>query len=382
MSATYPVFIYDSSQTGAPRCSGTAGDRIAVLDGCLITGFNTKTITITRSGDVATASCTGHGYREHDILLIAGADQAAYNGTSRIYNVTANAFDFDVTGEPATPATGTITAKVAPAGWEKRYSGTNKAVYRSSDIAGTLLNLRIDDTNAQYALVRGYETMTGIDTGTGLFPTVAQMTNGLYWHGSSTSNTTARNWFLICDARMIYFCVAWNATYSDEYDWNRFGDIVSCRSDDAFHCMITGATNVSPSYPGQYNNSLSVSSSAHAATYFARSGSQLGASINTIRQRSGGEQTDLMGGSGYSNPNPFNNGLLLYWPIRVNEENTSFRGTLPGIISPLHYRPVGNGSYVTEVPDLPGRRLLAIDLGAGSSSYRGQALFDTTGPWR
>jgi len=379
MSATYPVFLYDSSQTGAPRCSGTAGDMIAVLDGCLIDGFNTKTITITRTGDVATASCTGHGYREHDILLVAGADQSAYNGTSRISNVTANTFDFDVAGEPVTPATGTITAKVAPAGWEKRYSGTNKAVYRSNDVTSTQLNLRIDDTNARYAWARGYETMTGVDAGANLFPTTVQSANGLAWEKSSTANTTARTWFLICDSKILYLFVAWDNSYLSEFDFYRFGDIISCRTDDAFHCSIHGNGAASPAYPGIY---LGIKLGSNIANlYFARSGSQIGGSINTLIQYAGYEQ-GLIGSGGYTYPNSFNNGIILYWPIRVSEGGTAFRGSLPGIISPMHYRPLSSGSIITDVPGLSDRRILPLDVGSGSSLYRGQIMLDITGPWR
>lgn len=79
------------------------------------TGFTTAaagaTVTIARSGTVATVTHTGHGFSDFDLVAIAGADQAAYNGNKRITLVDANSYTFTVAGAPVTPATGTITAK-------------------------------------------------------------------------------------------------------------------------------------------------------------------------------------------------------------------------------------------------------------------------------
>lgn len=69
-----------------------------------------KPATITRSGTTATVTATAHGYASGSYVRIAGADQAAYNGAFAISNVTANTFDYTVSGSPTTPATGTITA--------------------------------------------------------------------------------------------------------------------------------------------------------------------------------------------------------------------------------------------------------------------------------
>lgn len=70
------------------------------------------TVTITRSGGTATVSHTGHGFTSGQLVLIAGADQGAYNGVQQITFVDANSYTYTVTGSPATPATGTITATV------------------------------------------------------------------------------------------------------------------------------------------------------------------------------------------------------------------------------------------------------------------------------
>src|SRR4051794_27487831 len=99
------IKFFQSNQNGAPQITGQAGSLIAVLNACLLNGFNLRTLTtITRDGNVATVTAdAGHGFRETDTVLIAGANEAPYNGEKRIRNVMTNSFQFDVTGDPATP---------------------------------------------------------------------------------------------------------------------------------------------------------------------------------------------------------------------------------------------------------------------------------------
>lgn len=67
-------------------------------------------VTISRSGATASVAHTGHGMSNSDKVVIRGADQQEYNGVWTISNVSANAYDYTVSGSPTTPATGTITA--------------------------------------------------------------------------------------------------------------------------------------------------------------------------------------------------------------------------------------------------------------------------------
>lgn len=74
---------------------------------------------IARADRTATVTLSAHGYAEGDAVEIAGAAQGAYNGFHTIFEVTANSFKFPVFGAPATPATGTITAKKVNASWTR-----------------------------------------------------------------------------------------------------------------------------------------------------------------------------------------------------------------------------------------------------------------------
>jgi hypothetical protein len=67
-------------------------------------------VTITRVSTTASVSHTAHGLSNGQKVFIAGADQSEYNGVKTISNVSANAYDYTVSGSPTTPATGTITS--------------------------------------------------------------------------------------------------------------------------------------------------------------------------------------------------------------------------------------------------------------------------------
>lgn len=70
--------------------------------------------SITRAGNVATATIGGgHSFPEDSFLFIEGVEQPEYNGLKQIFNVAGTTFDFNVTGTPTTPATGTIIAREA-----------------------------------------------------------------------------------------------------------------------------------------------------------------------------------------------------------------------------------------------------------------------------
>jgi hypothetical protein len=68
------------------------------------------TVTITRVTTTATVAHTAHGMATGDKVAIRKVDQPEYRGVKTISNVSANAYDYTVSGSPATPATGTIKA--------------------------------------------------------------------------------------------------------------------------------------------------------------------------------------------------------------------------------------------------------------------------------
>jgi len=67
---------------------------------------------ICRSGSTAIVAFPGHGFSVGDPVVISGATQAEYNGAFTITGVTANTFTFNISGTPASPATGSITVQL------------------------------------------------------------------------------------------------------------------------------------------------------------------------------------------------------------------------------------------------------------------------------
>lgn len=92
------------------------------------------TVTITRSGSTATATCVGgaHPFVTGQKVVISGATQADYNGSYAVTVITPLQFTYTVANSPATPATGTIRAQagdvtdlVALAGVERITNATD-----------------------------------------------------------------------------------------------------------------------------------------------------------------------------------------------------------------------------------------------------------------
>lgn len=82
--------------------------------------------SITRSGSTATVTTTAsHGYNTNDYVTIAGAGQTEYNIRAQITVTSTTTFTYTVSGTPATPATGNITAM-------KDVAGTTPYSYRVS----------------------------------------------------------------------------------------------------------------------------------------------------------------------------------------------------------------------------------------------------------
>lgn len=367
------VKLFDSSQIGAPSLSGTAGNLISLLDAILINGFNLKTLDgITRSGSIATATCAaGHGYHAYDVVSIAGAAQTEYNGEFVITNVTSTSFDFTVTGTPVSPATGTITAKIAPLGWGKAFAGVNTAAYRASDVTSTRLYLRVDDTNAKYANVAGYETMTDVDTGSGQFADTVSV-----WNKSNTADAVTRPWYIIGDGLAFYLMTAWWANSQTKFEGGFFGDIITYKSGDAYHCALIATATQSAVNIGQSNFFFNFSTTSNGKK-IARSYSQLNGQVATWQKTMGWNE------SLPAYPSPVDNGLNMSKVYAAEGTSLTLRGEYPGWYFPMHAfsNLPAHGTVITDIPDAPGKRFFCgstVDYNASDQ----KSIVDVTGPWR
>lgn len=378
------VKYFHSAMAGAPTLSGTAGALIAVLDACLKDGFGAQTVTsIVVASGIATVTLSGSNpFDVYSVALVSGATPSGLNGEKRVLSSAAGTFTFDATGISDQTATGTISVKLAPAGWAKPYSSSNLAAYKPTDVAASGCLLRVDDTGTVNARVVGYETMSDVNTGTGPFPTATQMSGGLYWAKSNLANTTSRNWVVIADSRAIYVMVS-QSSGSVTCSTFGFGDVISFKSGDAYGVFINGGvSDESGALPGNSSAQLSNNNSS-SGTFSPRSYTQLGTSIASklVFPQFGSVTAATSGSTSYTMPypNPADGALYATQYYMTDVVSGVLRGTLPGFYCVPQAIPSGTfvtKDTVTGIPGMTGKALKAI---VGNN---GTALIDVTGPWR
>jgi hypothetical protein len=358
------IHVFKSTDTGAPTLSGTAGDLVNLLDKLLVDGYNSKTITITQSGGVATASCVSHGFNANQTIVVSGANESEYNIVVRIASVPdADSFTFPVDSGAASPATGTITAKVAPLGWTTAYTASNKRAYRQK--AGTnQFYLRVVDDGtgaASYGRVRGFESMSDVDTGTGPFPTDVQMSGGLYAHKSSTANSTTRAWRCYSNGKLFHLIALFDGS-----EWATvlsFGDFTAVSPTDLFNTYIQGSnSSTSTTYDGagfSGGAGFATSTTGSGFHYIARSYTGTGSSIPAfLGSWFAGSAGNMNAGSSILYPAPIYGGLIMDNPVILEATaNTGFRGIVDGIWDSPH----GLSAYTNDLDTFTGAAGSSID---------------------
>lgn len=388
------VKFFHSEMPNAPVLSGTAGSLIAVLDACLADGFGLKTAdSIVVAGGVATATfSTGHSFEPDTIMLVAGATPSGLNGEKRVLTTSTNNVTFSAAGIPDLTATGTITAKLAPAGWAKVFSATNLAAYRSLDFESTRMFLRVDDSGTTNARVVGYENMTDVNTGVGAFPTGVQVAGGGWWPKANSANATARAWTLVADSKGFWLHMHTNATTPGVSGtvWG-FGDFASLKSGDSYACQLfceksdTATLNSASARAVEHCHCTPVPESG----YIPRSYTALGGGVAGATYVTSGWQTSpgVSGASANSTmptyPNGPDNGLALSGKSVV-EPGVCLRGRTRGIYMVVQncHAQFGWRDKIDGQGALLGRKLVAIKCGgpAGTDSA-GVVFVDITGPW-
>lgn len=384
------VKYFHSAMPGAPVLNGTAGSVIAILDACLVNGFGLKTAdSLVVTNSVATLNiASGHSAEVDAVVLVSGATPAALNGEQKVTATTGTTISFATSGLANQTATGTITVKLAPANWSKAFSGTNLAGYKSTDVAATGCLLRVDDTGTRTCRVLGYETMSDINTGTGMFPTTVQHSGGGYWSKSYTADATARAWMLVSDGRLFYFGREYyNTSYAGGYELTAFGDIASTKAGDVYGCMLSGIpSDYSGGQPSSSDNLMACYGNA-AELYLPRSYTAVGGSCQ-MRKNFAMLSPNSSAWSGYvgaapSYPNPCDGGLYLAPLLLIEDGSKAFRGTATGFYCCSQYvasRQFSARDTMKGVTSLSGRTLKVITSyadGCGTSP----AFFDITGPW-
>lgn len=387
---------FRSDMVGAPTLSGAVGTLIAVLDACLINGFDVKSATslVVVSG-VATLSFSGsHSATVDSVVLVSGVTGALtdLNGEQKVTVVGSGVVKFATAAADGT-ASGTISFKMAPAGyWTKPFSGTNLAVYKSTDPAGTGMYLRIDDTTTGSCRVVGYESMTDVDTGLGAFPTPAQFSGGGYWGKSAQTSSSAVVWELFADSRKFITHVAvgshTNATYIGGLT-RGFGDDLQFRpGGDPYACSLSYST--ASSVIGQTDGIYDIGTAVTQA--MPRGYSGLGSCLLHMLQNYIGATNQMSGMDATLGtfPSPIDGGLRLSKRYFCTASNQPPRSELPGyyyVPHSLAFDAFKLKNVVVGTGPLTGRKLMALSPSASAGSVptsanTGVSFVDITGPWR
>ena len=377
-----------SAMAASPALSGTAGALLSTLDACLVTGFGTKAAdsAVITGGVCRLSFASGvSAAKQEAVILVTGATPAALNGEQKVTAVANGWVEFK-TALPDGAVTGSITFKVAPLGWEKVFSKTNVTVYRPTDPASTRPFIRVDDSNAAFARVQMYESMTDVDTGSGVTPALA---GGWYWHKWSSAAATATYWLVIGDSRGFYFLNNMVGATADSQGSgaaaSRYvGDLNSYRSGDAWCAMLTGSNATA------YNGLTGcVFSSATGGFNAMRASTGIGGVVSCDRLVFGGSGT-ISGADGAAGvfPSRADNGLCLS-VIQMTDglATNGPRGELPGAYHcPQSSVSTAVGANVVlnkgSSPAFAGKTVLSLSVGITTGTVSGTGFFDVTGPWR
>jgi hypothetical protein len=363
---------------------------LAVLDACLINGWGASNAdSVTISGGIATLiRAAGHSAEVGSVVLIAGATVTGgdINGERRVLTAASDRYTFDATGIPNQTATGTINQRIAPVGWTKPFSATNLAVYRAPDVTGNRFFLRVDDSGVGNARVRGYETMSDANTGTGMFPkTDTHVGVGGFW--AKSANSTPSPWVIVADGKTLYYAANhFESSYSSPERASfigMFGDAIRVGSTDQFASVIL-CQPADRRFNAPGSGSWELDFRPVDGAYLARAHHGIGSAVqasngwaDALSQQSSGRSGSSSTGMPF--PNSSDGGIYIA-PMVVFETLTRvLRGTLPGLFAfPQNVTnlPLQHNGYLTGVAGYPGKTVRTLN------SQSGCWAFDMSGPWQ
>lgn len=269
----------------------------------------------------------------------------------------------------------------AAAGWTEAYTGSNKAAFQGG--SGVQHYFRVQDDaggtgGAREAQVRGFETMSDVDTGTGPFPTNAQSaltSNSLIARKSTTADATVRDWIVVADDRTCYVFVK-TGDAANIYLGFAFGEFYSLLPSDNYRSFLIARTNENNGTTTNENLdrmqfNLTAASTGH---YMPRGYTGLGSSVqfgvhgDAAKSNSG---TTMLGAVPF--PNSADGGLYLS-RIWIHDPTTlpvnGIRGRMRGLWHFLHaIASVADQDTVSGVGDLAGKTYLFIKTSGNSGVY-------------
>lgn len=280
------------------------------------------------------------------------------------------------------------------AGWAKTYTGTSKGVFTLG--AGTGFKFRLLDdgsatAGARECIIRGYEAMSDVDTGSGSNTTGFPAATDRYVRKSNTADATVRSWEAYADART---CVLYISDGNGWWEGYYFGDFYSLISGDAYNCLLvarpTSATagNVvgNMTFLDQEAQQQSVSAGVHVARKGdAVAGGSQTAGLATNMNYNGGSTSNYISAStsNFGAPNSFNNRIYMrriYVADYTTSGQYSIRGYLRGPISPIGISNMGLGYVFSGTGALAGKSFKTMSL-RSSQNASARIAVETSDTW-
>lgn len=399
MPDTYSVSFILSTMRGAPIINGnTPGCLIAALDALLVTGFGAAapTSVVVASGVATATFASATAWQAPAVIEVSGGTPSAINGKARVTTSAGNTLTWATSAADGT-YTGSISIKYASAGWEKVFSdGTTKAVYRSTDVTSSRMYYRVDDSNNQKAQVRGYGSMTDVDTGTEPFPTDAQISGGGYFFKSYyAANSTAIPYLIAADSKTMLHAICFGVSYGAgtmQAGVRGWGDPISLNpAGDIYSAFLSarGSSESSSLDTGALDGSTAGSSSSGFTVAMRASGGAVGAAWQRPFPESG-LLTSLSGACDYFGDAPSQiDGQIRHCRMLLKDQSVGSpaRSVIPGV----RYIPQSDARAALDTPlalvdgagEFTGRKFAVIYTStSGSGTPTGASLVDLTGPWR
>lgn len=330
------VTLYRWTDASAPTLTGQAGSLITVLSACLVTGYGSKP-----AAGWTIPSLGGSNPGTNVIAYLQGSGSNGYY--VRVNN-----------------------------------SGTR--VGTTHEAVGT--------PGTNIARVRGYETMTSLtDSGTNLFPTVAQQASGLFARTSATTDAVTRPWFVVADQRTFYVFVISGDVISGNniYQAWGFGEFYSYKTSDSGRTFIA-ARDAESSFTLAANDFLDKGTTvANTMTgfYLARDATgAVGAVTAGKHPHFGfqGIQNNIQGIVPQSpNTNPGDNRTYLF-PLRITHTSggNTIRGRMRGLWSYGHLTStISDMDTITGIGDYTGRTFLIFKFTPSQTVY----CIETSNTW-
>jgi len=265
----------------------------------------------------------------------------------------------------------------AAAGWTKAFSGTNKAVYKTT-VGITMYYRFLDDASgiggAKESKLYPYETMSDVDTGTGWISST-----GSYHvvRKSNTADSTARAWIIFADARTAYVHIL-AGDGPGIYTSFQIGEFYSFVNNDSYrHCVQPRTAENSASTTGDFLPIVNATISSGGGVSVPRGYTGVGGIILMGKHgdpiKAGTSSALNASTSNVPFPNPIDGGLYLS-PLWIHDQTTSpagnIRGKMRGLWQVLHsISSFLDGDTITGTGTLAGRTFQIVKTSNSSSMY-------------